>query len=228
MLERRSSSCAGESTRTRAAASSSASGSCSSRAQSSATPSVEANDGSAACARERKSSTPSSGRSSVTRIGLLAGQAQQLAARHEQRAGCGQAVSSAGDVVGGVGQVLEVVEHEQERAVGDVLGDVLLGAERLRDGRQDELRVVERRERHPEDAVREAVGRGARRLQREACLADAARAGQRQQARLARAQQRRRAASSSSVAAEERRRGDGQVGAVEALAAAGTRRSPNW
>ena len=95
-------------------------------------------------------------------------------------------------------------------------GDVLLGAERLRDGRQDELRVVERRERHPEDAVREAVGRGARRLQREACLADAARAGERQQARLARAQEVGERVELAG-AAEERRRGDGQVGAVEAL-----------
>ena len=155
-------------------------------------------------------------------IGLLAGQAQHLAARHEHVQARARGEQRR-DVVGRVGHVLEVVEHEQERAVGDVPGDVLLGAERLRDGRQDELRVVERRERHPEDAVREAVGRGARRLQREACLADAARAGERQQARLARAQEVGERVELAG-AAEERRRGDGQVGAVEALAAAGTRR----
>ena len=80
--------------------------------------------------------------------------------------------------------LLEVVEQQKQRLVGDVLGDAVLRAERLACGRQHELVVAERRERHPPDAVRVLLGEHRRGLRRESRLAGATRAGQRQQAHV--------------------------------------------
>ena len=55
-------------------------------------------------------------------------------------------------------------------------------AERVRDRRQHEARVTQRRKRHPPDAVRESIRSLGGRLQREARLADPARPSQGQQA----------------------------------------------
>ena len=49
--------------------------------------------------------------------------------------------------------LLEVVEQEEQLALGDVLGEAVLGAERLGDRLDDERRVAERGEPDPEDAV---------------------------------------------------------------------------
>ena len=52
--------------------------------------------------------------------------------------------------------LLEVVEHEQQLPLADVLGEAVLGAERLGDRLRDERGVAERREADPEDARLEA------------------------------------------------------------------------
>ncbi|MEJ7569624.1 MAG: hypothetical protein WKF41_15330 [Gaiellaceae bacterium] len=97
--------------------------------------------------------------------GLLAADPQPLAARHQQGGPVG--VAQCCDRCGRLWQqVLEVVEHEQqalarqvraervfERAIG-----LFLDRERLRERREDELGIAQRRERHPEDAVREGLG----------------------------------------------------------------------
>ena len=80
--------------------------------------------------------------------------------------------------------LLEVVEEAEHRLVGDVLGEAVLRAERLRRGREDERRVAQRRERDPPHAVGVGVGGEAGRLQREPRLAGAARPGQGEEARV--------------------------------------------
>ena len=58
----------------------------------------------------------------------------------------------------GVHHLLEVVEQEQHPALADVLGEAVLGAERLRDRLGDQRRIAQRRQRDPEDAGREVAG----------------------------------------------------------------------
>ena len=113
--------------------------------------------------------------------------------------------------------MLEVVEEEQQRLVGDVLGEAVSGPERLPGRLQHELRVAQRRERHPEDAVR--VARRTRSAA--ACSASRVLPVPPGPVRVSR----RTSSRASSVehlgelvlAAEERRRRDRQVRAVQAL-----------
>ncbi len=149
------------------------------------------------------------------RVGLLAGQPQQLAARDQQpqvRAG-GQEL---GELGRDIGQVLEVVEHEQQPLIADVVGEAPFRPDGLRRSREHVGRIAERCEWHPEDAVWIQVAGRARCLQREARLADAARTGQRDEPRVVDGEQRRELGQLA-LAPEERGRGHGQVRAVEAL-----------
>ena len=121
-------------------------------------------------------------------IGLLAGQPQQLPARHEKpklRAGGEQPR----EVVGRIDQVLEVVEDEQESTVGDSFGEAVPCLERLRSHLDHELRVTQRAQWSPEDAVGIVIGGFCGRLEREPGLARSGRAGQRQQTSVLAAEQ---------------------------------------
>ena len=94
---------------------------------------------------------------------------------------------------GRVDHLLEVVEDEQHLAVAQRLGDAvdhgpvrLVGhADRSSDGRRDQLPFTDRLQRDEPDPVGEVVGGGRRNLQGQPRLADAARPGERQQARPA-------------------------------------------
>ena len=74
--------------------------------------------------------TPSSCTSGGYRVLLLAADVKRLPARDEEvEVGAGsQEVREFGS---GLDQVLEVVEEQQQVLVGDVLGESVLGAERL-------------------------------------------------------------------------------------------------
>ena len=211
--ESRSTSCSGERTRTRAAASSSASGRFSSRAHSSGTASLATKLG-LRCTRPRHEELrPVLRLERRDRIGLLAGNAKQLAARHEQ-----MDVGAGGEQLGESGRcfddVLEVVEQKQQRFVGQVLRQTVLGSERLPRRHQDELGVTQRRQRHPEDPVRVALPSLGGRLQPEPRLARPARARERQQAGVL---QQPAHLGQLVLTTEERRRRNRQVRPVETL-----------
>ena len=113
------------------------------------------------------------------------------------------------DVRAGRQQLFQVVEHEERRPIAEVraerIADGSLGrfahAERRRDGRLDQRRVAQRGEVDEPDAVREPVADVTRDRQREARLAAATRAGQRDDAALDEVARGR--ASISSVATDE-------------------------
>ena len=147
------------------------------------------------------------------RVRLLGRKAEQLAAGDEQlqvRAGCEQL----GQPFGSLDDVLEVVQEEQQRLVGDVVGESVRGPERLRCGLQHELRVAQRREWHPENTVRIPVGCLGGGLEAEPGLARPARPGQGQQAGVLEQVEHRR---ELVLPAEERCRRNRQVRAVQAL-----------
>ena len=87
--------------------------------------------------------------------------------------------------------MLGVVEDQQRplpqqargHAVGEVAAGLLLDREGLCDRRHQQVRIPQRRQRHPPDAVLERVGGFGRCLDGEACLACAARPGERDQPR---------------------------------------------
>ena len=133
-------------------------------------------------------------------IGVLAVEAQHLAAGDE-RLEAGTAVQQIGDMrrtgggwVLGCGgeQVLEVVEYQEERApaqrgderVEQRLFGHLAHAERLRDQRQNLIRIRDAREWNEEGAVGEVIERIGGDLQGEASLAGAAGAEQRDEAHV--------------------------------------------
>jgi hypothetical protein len=88
-------------------------------------------------------------------------------------------VGTGGEQLGEAGSclddVLEVVEQKQQRFVGEVLRKAVLGSERLPRRHQDELRVTQRRQRHPEHPVGVAVRSLGGRLQPKTRLARPAR-----------------------------------------------------
>ena len=152
-----SSSCSGLKRAVRAAASSSASGSSSRRRQSSRTASLGAKPGSTARARAMKSATPSDSASGGT--GYVCSPPTRRRSRLVTRTSrLGQALTSVGELGRRLHDLLEVVEEAEHRLVGDVLGEAVLRAERLRCGLEDELGVAQGRERHPPDPVRVGVG----------------------------------------------------------------------
>ena len=112
--------------------------------------------------------------------------------------------------------MLEVVEEQQQTLVGDLVGQTLLGAERLARRLKHQPRVAQRRERHPEDPVRVAPRGFGGHLKPEARLAGAARARQRQQSYVVLRQQLENLRELM-LAADEGRGRNGEVGPVEAL-----------
>ena len=162
----------------RAAASSTASGRLSSRRQSSATVSLAPTR-----ARAQKSSTASSSVKRRHRVGDLAVDAQELAARHEHpqlRTGAEQRR----EVRRRLDDLLEVVEQEQHLPLADVLGE--RHASRRASARScptTKRRVADRRQPHPEDTRGEVADELRRGFDREPRLAGPARARERHEPR---------------------------------------------
>ncbi len=109
--------------------------------------------------------------------------------------------------------MLEVVEEEQELSPAEEAREVVGSPDRLCDLRGQELGIRETRERDPEDAVVELPDELRRDLEREACLARAARAREGDEARPVR--EHRDELLELLLAADERDRDDRQVGCVE-------------
>jgi len=119
-----------------------------------------------------------------------------------------------GQRAGRVDDVLEIVQEQQQRPVGNVLGKTVLRAERLCHFLEHKVRVTQRRERHPEHTVRVPVGRLGGGLEAEPGLSGSARTGQRQQAGV---REQAEYLPEFVLTTEERRRGDRQVRPVKAL-----------
>ena len=75
-------------------------------------------------------------------VGLLAADPETLAARH-QHIEVGTCAHERRELGRRLHDLLEVVEQAEHRLVRDVLGEAVLGAERLRRGREDERRVAQ-------------------------------------------------------------------------------------
>ena len=118
----------------------------------------------------------------------LVGEMERRTTRTEHDEAIG-ALHEVGDERRGPGHVLEVVQDEQQLAVGEVVEQrlldvpLLLDLERSRDLGHDELRGVDRGEPHEVDPVRELAHQRARGLDREARLACAPGPHQRHQPR---------------------------------------------
>jgi hypothetical protein len=131
------------------------------------------------------------------RVFLLAGDPQRDA-RGDETGDVRAAPQQVGHDGTGRHDLLEVVEDEQHPVLADVLGEHLdrgttstvHDTQRASDRRGDEGRVADRFERHEPDAVGESIGRRGRELEREPCLARAARAGQRDEPGAAQQRQR--------------------------------------
>ena len=154
----------------RAAASSTASGRSSRRAQSSAISSLGSSCD--ALAEERDGLGLGERRHRVLDLAL---DAQELAAGDEQRE-VGAGAEERRELGRRLDHLLEVVEQEQQLALADVLGETVLGAERLGDRLGDERGIAERGEADPEDACLVLGDERGGRLDREPRLARAARA----------------------------------------------------
>ena len=111
--------------------------------------------------------------------------------------------------------MLEVVEDEQEPAVGDALGEAVPCFECLSGHLEHELRVPQRSKWGPENAVGIVVGGFRGRLERESGLAGSGRAGQRQQTCVPAAEQGRHLVELS-VASEKGRRRNREVRLLQA------------
>jgi hypothetical protein len=109
--------------------------------------------------------------------------------------------------------VLEVVEEEQELSPTEEFREVVGGSDRLGDLRGQELGIRETPQRHPEDAVVEPPDELRCDLEREACLARAARAREREKARPVR--EHRDELLELPLTADEGHRDDGNVGCVQ-------------
>ncbi len=112
----------------------------------------------------------------------LTAHAQALATRDEQGK-VGAALDERRELRRRLDHLLQVVEQQQQLPLADVLGEPVRGAERLRDRLGDERRIAERGQADPEDARLVLGHERRRRLDREPCLARAAGAGQRDEAR---------------------------------------------
>ena len=154
---------------------------------------------------------------------VLALELESLAARHEHLDTFRAAQGS--DVCCDRGEeVLRVVEEQEPPRPGEPLDErfgerarrLRPNVERVRDRLQHGPRVTEGRQRHPRRPVGERLGRLGRRLQRQACLARAAGAGQRHEADVV-ARDERRDLAELLYAPEERRRRDREVRPVERL-----------
>src|SRR5919198_3970116 len=109
--------------------------------------------------------------------------------------------------------MLEVVEEEQELPPAEESRQVVWSPDRLSDLRGQKLGIREPREGDPEDAVVAPPDEPSRYLQREPCLAGAARARDGEKALPVR--ERRDELLELALAADERNRDDWQVGGIE-------------
>jgi hypothetical protein len=166
-------------------------------------------------ARAEKKATASSWTSVGNGVFLLAGYVQRLAARHEQ-VKVGARRKERRELARRLEQVLEVVEEQEQPLVGDVLGEAVLRAERLGRRPEHELRVAERREWHPPNAVRIAVRERGRALHGEPRLTRTARTGEGKKAVLL-VQEQRYDFAELAFAPEKRLRGNWEVCLVERL-----------
>ena len=110
------------------------------------------------------------------RVLPLGGDAQQLAARHD-RTHSRTRREQRRDVAGGPDHLLEVVQQEQALGVPEMPGELVIGADRVRDRGEDVRRVADRREPDEPDPVRERGRRLAGDRDGEPRLADPARPG---------------------------------------------------
>jgi hypothetical protein len=114
------------------------------------------------------------------RVLLFARHVEGFPARYEQfEPGAGR--KKAGDFGGGLDDMLEVVEHEEQRPIGDGRGEIAADPERMRGRCRHELRVTQRGQWHPPDAVPITTGDFDGCLRGEPGLAAAARSGQGEQ-----------------------------------------------
>jgi hypothetical protein len=95
---------------------------------------------------------------------------QRLATRDED-ANARRGFDQSGDLVRPLHNLLEVVDHEERLLGPQVVGQRAIRIDRRRDCTIDSLGIRHRRERHPPDAVLEALYRFGRSLQREPRLA---------------------------------------------------------
>ena len=153
---------------------------------------------------------------------MLTGQRKALAARHAQARAVDRAELC--DRLGDTGQeMLGVVDHDQDAPAGEALGQrrcdrIASGTadlQGLRDGREHQSGILERRKRYPPDAVGEAVGGAGRGLQRQPRLPDPAGTGQGDEPHILAGEQLSNG-SERVLPPEERRGRHGQVRAVEA------------
>ena len=100
--------------------------------------------------------------------------AQQLSAR-DQQAKVGAGPKQRGEQRRPVNDLLEVVQQEQQLALADMRSELLLGAQRLCHRLKDEGGISKSGETDPENAVSVFGDELPRRLEREPCLARAAR-----------------------------------------------------
>ena len=232
--DRRSRSCSGEKTTVRAAASSSASGRLSSRAQSSATAGELSHPGVERPRPGQEELDAVVVRQRGHRVHVLALELQALAARDEERRPCDVAkprdllVRSAGRRCSALSRSssARLPARRSARLSASSRPGCSSTCERLGERRDEQVRVAQRRQRHPPDAVGIRLGRLGRRLDREPRLAGAARPGQRQEPRRSPCEQL-HDLGQLVLAPEERRRRNRQVRPIEAL----QRRelaSPSW
>ncbi len=160
----------------RAAASSTASGRLSRRAQSSAISSLGSSP-----ERSQKSATASGGRAGAP--GTRPPRARAGARASDEQGEVGAGLEQRGELGRGLDDLLQVVEQEQQLPLADVFGEAVLDPERLRDRLGDERRVAKRGEPDPEDACLVLGNERGGRLEREPRLARAARAGEREEPR---------------------------------------------
>ena len=146
---------------------------------------------------------------------LLAGEAKCLATGDEDGE-IGARGEQLGHARGRLDHLLEVVEEEQEPPGPDVLGKRRGCAQLSRRLLEDELRIVDGGERHPEDAVRIGVRAKAGRLESEPRLTRPTWASQREQPDVVPCEEL-RDLGELLFAAQERRRGHRQVGPIETL-----------
>jgi hypothetical protein len=118
------------------------------------------------------------------RVLHLAANAQQLSRRDEQLE-IWTGLEQLCELGRALDHLLHVVEEEQQLALGHVLGEAVLRAERLRDRPHDERRLVQRGEPDPEDAAPEIRDELGGSLDREPCLAGTAGAAESNQAGVA-------------------------------------------
>ena len=120
----------------------------------------------------------------LDRVPVLRVDVQRLAARDEDH-GVRRPCEEGRDRRGGLDDLLEVVDEDEQPLVRHVLEQPVVGAHRGSDRPLDESRIAESLQRNPEDPVGEVLDRFGRELEREPRLAATAGPREREQAMLA-------------------------------------------